>query len=58
MHAIAIEVEDAEFALHISVSHGAKLVSPPIDLGNKDSSSTILIEVHLLGDILHQIIKL
>ena len=58
MHAIAIEVEDVEFALHINVSHGAKPVSPPIDLGNKDSSFTILIEVHLLGDILHQIIKL
>ncbi|KAK7809559.1 4-hydroxyphenylpyruvate dioxygenase, partial [Quercus suber] len=42
VHAIAIEVEDAESALHISISHGAKLMSPPIDLGNKDGSSTIL----------------
>lgn len=58
VHAIAIEVEDAESALHISISHGAKLMSPPIDLGNKDGSSTILTKVHLLSDVLHQIIKL
>ena len=57
VHAIPIEVKDAESALHISVSHGAKPVSPPIYLGNKDNSFAILTKVHLLGDVLHQIIK-
>lgn len=56
--AIAIEVEDAESAFHLIVSHGAMPVSPPINLGNKDGSSAILAEVHLLGAVHHQIIKL
>ena len=48
VRAIAIEVDDAESAFHISVSHGAKPVSSPFHL-DKDSAATIS-EVHLYGD--------
>ncbi|KAM7490844.1 hypothetical protein LguiA_033765 [Lonicera macranthoides] len=47
VRAIAIEVEDADIAFSASVAHGAKPVSPPVNLGD----SAVLAEVHLYGDV-------
>ncbi|KAF8043510.1 hypothetical protein BT93_A1739 [Corymbia citriodora subsp. variegata] len=47
VRAIAIEVEDADAAFHISVALGARPVSSPVVL---DSTTTIA-EVHLYGDV-------
>ncbi|KAK3006045.1 hypothetical protein RJ639_017335 [Escallonia herrerae] len=47
VRAIAIEVEDAEFAFSTSVAHGARPSSPPIHLDNQ----AIIAEVHLYGDV-------
>ncbi|XP_052624546.1 4-hydroxyphenylpyruvate dioxygenase isoform X1 [Lactuca sativa] len=48
VRSIAIEVEDAEIAFSISVSHGAKPSSAPITLGDND---VVLSEVKLYGDV-------
>ncbi|XP_021274681.1 4-hydroxyphenylpyruvate dioxygenase-like isoform X2 [Herrania umbratica] len=45
--AISVEVEDAETAFSISVSHGAKPSSPPTVLDNQ----AVLAEVFLFGDV-------
>ncbi|XP_041004556.1 4-hydroxyphenylpyruvate dioxygenase [Juglans microcarpa x Juglans regia] len=47
VRAIAVQVDDADFAFHASVSHGAKPVSPPVLLDNHATLS----EVHLYGDV-------
>ncbi|XP_010053920.2 4-hydroxyphenylpyruvate dioxygenase [Eucalyptus grandis] len=47
VRAIAIEVEDADAAFHISVAQGARPVSSPVVL---DGTATIA-EVHLYGDV-------
>ena len=49
VRAIAVEVDDAVSAFHVSVSHGAAPVSPPVHL-DKDQTTT-LSEVHLYGDV-------
>ncbi|KVI09294.1 4-hydroxyphenylpyruvate dioxygenase-like [Cynara cardunculus var. scolymus] len=48
VRSIAIEVEDAEIAFSVSVSHGAKPSTSPITLGNNDA---VLSEVKLYGDV-------
>nr|ACN78586.1 4-hydroxyphenylpyruvate dioxygenase [Lactuca sativa] len=48
VRSVAIEVEDAEIAFSVSVSHGAKPSSSPITLGNND---VVLSEVKLYGDV-------
>lgn len=50
VRAIAIEVEDAELAYSISVSHGAKPSSPPITLGEPDNG-VVLAEIELYNDL-------
>ncbi|KAL3754866.1 hypothetical protein ACJRO7_002030 [Eucalyptus globulus] len=47
VRAIAVEVEDAAAAFHISITHGARPVSPPVVL---DCAATVA-EVHLYGDV-------
>ncbi|XP_030462851.2 4-hydroxyphenylpyruvate dioxygenase-like [Syzygium oleosum] len=47
IRAIAVEVEDADAAFHISITQGTKPVSPPVIL---DGAVTIA-EVHLYGDV-------
>ncbi|XP_021724576.1 4-hydroxyphenylpyruvate dioxygenase-like [Chenopodium quinoa] len=47
VRAVAVEVDDAEAAFNISVSHGAIPASPPIQLGN----GVVLSEVSLYGDV-------
>ncbi|KAF8412758.1 hypothetical protein HHK36_000728 [Tetracentron sinense] len=47
VRSIALEVEDADSAFHISVAHGAKPSSPPIELNR----TVILSEVQLYGDV-------
>ncbi|XP_010688905.2 4-hydroxyphenylpyruvate dioxygenase [Beta vulgaris subsp. vulgaris] len=47
VRAVAVEVQDAEAAFHISVSNGASPVSPPIRLDD----GVVLSEVHLYGDV-------
>jgi 4-hydroxyphenylpyruvate dioxygenase len=47
VRAIAVEVDDAEAAFHVSVSHGARPASPPVVLDGR----TTLAEVHLYGDV-------
>ncbi|GMI76279.1 4-hydroxyphenylpyruvate dioxygenase, phytoene desaturation 1 [Hibiscus trionum] len=49
VRAIALEVDDAETAFAISVSHGALPSSPPITLGNNNEAT--LSEVKLYGDV-------
>ncbi|CAM8887960.1 unnamed protein product [Rhodiola kirilowii] len=48
VRAVAIEVEDAEVAFHVSVSHGAKPYAEPIVLGD---GSAVMSEVKLYGDV-------
>ncbi|XP_071705567.1 4-hydroxyphenylpyruvate dioxygenase [Rutidosis leptorrhynchoides] len=48
VRSIAIEVEDAEIAFSVSVSHGAKPSFAPVTLGNND---VVLSEVKLYGDV-------
>jgi 4-hydroxyphenylpyruvate dioxygenase len=47
VRAIAVEVDDAEAAFHVSVSHGARPASPPVVLDGR----TTLAEVNLYGDV-------
>jgi 4-hydroxyphenylpyruvate dioxygenase len=47
VRAIAVEVDDADTAFHVSVSHGARPVSPPIVLAGRAT----IAEVHLYGDV-------
>ncbi|CAK9167512.1 unnamed protein product, partial [Ilex paraguariensis] len=47
VRSIAVEVEDADLAFSVSVSHGAKPSSPPILL----DSRVVLAEVQLYGDV-------
>ncbi|XP_077244473.1 4-hydroxyphenylpyruvate dioxygenase [Tasmannia lanceolata] len=47
VRAIAIQVHDATSAFHVSVAHGAKPSTPPVDL----SGEATLAEVHLYGDV-------
>nr|DAD43730.1 TPA_asm: hypothetical protein HUJ06_001960 [Nelumbo nucifera] len=46
VRAISIEVEDATSAFNISVAHGAKPSSPPVEIGD----GVVLSEIHLYGD--------
>uniref|UniRef100_A0A7N0VGH8 4-hydroxyphenylpyruvate dioxygenase n=1 Tax=Kalanchoe fedtschenkoi TaxID=63787 RepID=A0A7N0VGH8_KALFE len=48
VRAVAIEVEDAEAAFHVSVSHGAKPSAEPVRLGD---GLVVLSEVKLYGDV-------
>ncbi|GJV18747.1 4-hydroxyphenylpyruvate dioxygenase [Tanacetum coccineum] len=50
VRAIAIEVEDAELAYSISVSHGAKPSSPPITLGEPENG-VVLAEIELYNNV-------
>lgn len=47
VRAIAVEVEDAESAFHISVSNGAKATTSPVQLHD----NVVLSEVQLYGDV-------
>ncbi|GLT55507.1 hypothetical protein SLA2020_286220 [Shorea laevis] len=47
VRAIAVEVDDADAAFRVSVSHGARPVSPPVVLDGR----TTVAEVHLYGDV-------
>ncbi|KAJ9540431.1 hypothetical protein OSB04_026937 [Centaurea solstitialis] len=47
VRSIAVEVEDAEVAFSVSVSHGAKPSASPITIGN----DVVLSEVKLYGDV-------
>lgn len=48
VRAVALEVEDAVAAFHVSVSNGAKPSSPPSYLGG---DAAVISEVHLYGDV-------
>ncbi|KAI3706453.1 hypothetical protein L6452_24206 [Arctium lappa] len=51
VRSVAIEVEDAELAYSISVSHGAKSSSPPITLGEPENENAVVIaEVQVYND--------
>ncbi|KAK1435106.1 hypothetical protein QVD17_00866 [Tagetes erecta] len=50
VRSIAIEVEDAELAYSISVSHGAKPSSPPITIGEPETA-IVLAEIKLYNDV-------
>eukprot|EP00262_Sarcandra_glabra_P007755 TRINITY_DN20693_c0_g1_i1.p1 TRINITY_DN20693_c0_g1~~TRINITY_DN20693_c0_g1_i1.p1 ORF type:complete len:441 (+),score=15.09 TRINITY_DN20693_c0_g1_i1:53-1375(+) len=47
VRAVAIEVEDAVSAFHVSVANGAEPSSPPVDAGD----GTFISEVRLYGDV-------
>ncbi|KAL3754863.1 hypothetical protein ACJRO7_002027 [Eucalyptus globulus] len=53
VRAFEVEVEDAAAAFHISITYGARPVSPPVVL---DGAATIA-EVHLYGDVVFRYVS-